>query len=77
MRAWSWESRRSSASGGTLAILDFLRGSGLSASLFAVNMLVGTSAGDVYGEDDYRRWCEAAWLREFAVHELGARRSGC
>ena len=29
------------ASGGTLAILDFLRGSGLSASLFAVNMLVG------------------------------------
>lgn len=58
------------ASGGALAILDFLRGSGLSASLFAVNMLVGTSAGDVYGEEDYRRWCEAAGLREFAVHEL-------
>ena len=33
-------------------------------------MLVATSAGDVYGEEDYRRWCEAAGLRDFAVHEL-------
>ena len=58
------------ASGGALAILDFLRDTGLSSSLFAVNMLVGTSAGDVYAEEDYRRWCEAAGLRDFAVHEL-------
>jgi SAM-dependent methyltransferase len=58
-------------SGGALAILDFLRDTGLSSSLFAVNMLVATSAGDVYGEEDYRRWCEAAGLRDFAVHELG------
>lgn len=57
-------------SGGAFAILDFLRNSGLSSSLFAVNMLVATSAGDVYGEQDYRRWCEAAGLRNFAVHEL-------
>ena len=58
------------ASGGALAILDFLRGSGLPAALFAVNMLVGTSAGDVYDEEDYRRWCEVGGLRDFAVHEL-------
>jgi len=58
-------------SGGALAILDFLRDTGLSSSLFAVNMLVATSAGDVYGEADYRRWCEAAGLRDFAVHEPG------
>jgi hypothetical protein len=58
------------ASGGALAILDFLRGSGLPSSLFAVNMLVATNAGDVYGEQDYRGWCEAAGLRDFAVHEL-------
>ena len=58
-------------SGGALAILDFLRDTGLSSSLFAVNMLVATSAGDVYAEEDYRRWCEAAGLRDFAVHELG------
>ena len=58
------------ASGGALAILDFLRGSGLPFSLFAVNMLVATSAGDVYGEQDYRGWCAAAGLRDFAVHEL-------
>ena len=58
------------ASGGAVAILDFLRGSGLPSSLFAVNMLVATSAGDVYGEQDYRGWCAAAGLRDFAVHEL-------
>jgi SAM-dependent methyltransferase len=59
------------ASGGALAIHDFLRGTGLPASLFAVNMLVATSDGDAYAEEDYRRWCEAAGLRDFAVHELG------
>jgi hypothetical protein len=32
-------------SGGALAVLDFLRSTGLSSSLFAVNMLVATSAG--------------------------------
>jgi SAM-dependent methyltransferase len=58
-------------SGGALAILDFLRDTGLPSSLFAVNMLVATSAGDVYAEEDYRRWCEAAGLWDFAVHELG------
>lgn len=56
--------------GGALAILDFLRGRGLPSSLFAVNMLVATSAGDVYAEEDYRRWCAAAGLRDLAVHEL-------
>ena len=59
------------APGGALAIFDFLRGTGLSSSLFAVNMLVATSGGDVYSEDDYRRWCEDAGLRDFAVHEVG------
>jgi len=57
-------------SGGALAIFDFLRGKGLRSSLFAVNMLVATSAGDVYAEEDYRRWCSAAGLRDFAAHEV-------
>ena len=56
--------------GGALAIFDFLQGTGLPSSLFAVNMLVATSGGDVYGEGDYRGWCEAAGLRGFAVHEM-------
>ena len=56
-------------SGGALVIHDFLRGTGLPASLFAVNMLVATSAGDAYAEEEYRRWCEAAGLRDFAVHK--------
>ncbi len=59
------------ASGGALVIHDFLRGTGLPASLFAVNMLVATSDGDAYAEEDYRRWCKAAGLRDFAVHGLG------
>jgi hypothetical protein len=54
--------------GGALAIFDFLRETGLPSALFAVNMLVATSSGDVYGEDDYRRWCEAAGLQDFTVH---------
>ena len=58
------------ASDGALAILDFLRGEGLRSSLFSVNMLVGTSAGDVYGEEDYQRWCESAGLGDFTVHEM-------
>ena len=57
-------------SGGALAIYDFLRGSGLQSSLFAVNMLLATSAGDAYGKDDYREWCAAAGLAEFALHEV-------
>ena len=56
--------------GGALAIHDFLQGTGLPSSLFAVNMLVATSGGDVYAEGDYRGWCEAAGLRDFAVHEM-------
>lgn len=58
------------APGGTLAIFDFLRGRGLRSSLFAVNMLVATSGGDVYAEEDYRGWCETAGLHDFAVHEV-------
>jgi SAM-dependent methyltransferase len=61
-------------SGGALAIHDFLRGTGLPASLFAVNMLVATTDGDAYAEEDYRAWCDAAGLRDFAVHALGERR---
>ena len=58
------------APGGTLAIFDFLRGKGLRSSLFAVNMLVATSGGDVYAEEDYRGLCETAGLRDFAAHEV-------
>ncbi len=61
---------RALSSGGALAILDFLRGAGLTSSLFAVNMLVATGAGDVYDEEEYRSWCEAAGLHGFTVHEM-------
>jgi SAM-dependent methyltransferase len=58
------------APGGALCIYDFLRGEGLRSSLFAVNMLVATTSGDVYAEEDYRRWCAAAGLRDFATQEV-------
>lgn len=54
--------------GGALAIYDLVRGTGLAASAFAVNMLVATSLGDVWSEDDYRAWCARAGLSGFAVH---------
>ncbi len=58
------------APGGALAVFDFLRDTGLRSSLFAVNMLVGTTAGDVYAEEDYRGWCASAGLHGFAVHDV-------
>lgn len=56
--------------GGALAVYDLVRGTGLAASAFSVNMLVATSSGDVWPEDDYRGWCGRAGLSGFAVHDV-------
>lgn len=53
--------------GGRLVIQDFLmaedRSGPLQPALFALNMLVGTQAGDTYTESEVRAWMEAAGLR--------------
>ncbi len=52
--------------GGQVVVRDFLmqedRSGPLSSALFALNMLVGTEAGDTYTESEIRAWMEAAGL---------------
>ena len=48
------------APGGRLAIQDVVRGLAVPAALFGVTMLVGTRAGEVYDQETYARWMEAA-----------------
>lgn len=50
--------------GGVLAVMDFVRGRTPFAALFAVTMLLNTEAGGTYGLPEYRRWLEAAGLRD-------------
>jgi SAM-dependent methyltransferase len=56
--------RTALAPGGLLVISDFIldedRARPAFASLFGINMLVGTGGGDSYAESDYRAWLEAA-----------------
>jgi SAM-dependent methyltransferase len=55
------------ASGGQVVVQDFIvdedRTGPPFAALFALNMLVGTTAGDAYTESEVRRWMEEAGLR--------------
>jgi ubiquinone/menaquinone biosynthesis C-methylase UbiE len=59
---------RSLIPGGNLVIQDFImdadRTTPLHGALFALNMLVGTSAGDTYTADEIRDWMSGAGLSE-------------
>lgn len=52
--------------GGRVVVMEFLvnedRSGPLQATLFALNMLVGTDGGDTYTESEIRDWMEAAGL---------------
>ena len=61
------------APGGGLAIVTFLRGRNPVASIFALQMLVATDAGDAHGEDDYRRWLGEAGYGPLEVQDLESR----
>ncbi|MBM4118401.1 hypothetical protein FJ251_11830 [bacterium] len=60
--------RRALAPGALLVISDFIldenRATPSFASLFGINMLVGTGGGDSYAESDYRAWLAAAGFAE-------------
>src|SRR5262249_44264589 len=64
------------APGGRLVIQDFMlepdRTSPRAAAVFAVNMLVNTSAGTNYTESDYRVWMLDAGLVEVRRLEIDA-----
>lgn len=61
--------------GGRLVIRDFLldpdRTGPKEAALFALNMLVSTSRGNVYTEDQYRTWLMAAGFGVITRHRGG------
>jgi SAM-dependent methyltransferase len=54
--------------GGQIAVLDFIMAEDRSdppfGAMFALNMLVGTPAGDTYTEAEIRGWLEAAGMNE-------------
>jgi 2-polyprenyl-3-methyl-5-hydroxy-6-metoxy-1,4-benzoquinol methylase len=56
------------APGGRLVIREFVLNSDRTApkhaALFALNMLVGTRAGNSYTEDEYRNWLEQAGFKD-------------
>ncbi len=60
--------RAALASGGLVVISDFIldenRSTPAFASLFGINMLVGTGGGDSYAESDYRAWLAGAGFRD-------------
>jgi hypothetical protein len=62
--------------GGRVAILDWImtpdRIEPVRGAFFALNMLVGTRAGDTYTETEMRGWCEAAGLPRVERHETAA-----
>jgi SAM-dependent methyltransferase len=61
------------APGGGLAIVTFLRGHNPVASIFALQMLVATEAGDTHGEEGYRRWLGEAGYGPVEVQDLEGR----
>ncbi len=59
------------APGGTLAIVDFVRGRSEFAALFAVTMLLATEAGGTYRLADYEAWLAEAGLVRVRCSPIG------
>lgn len=58
---------------GGVAIVTFLRARNPVTSIFALQMLVATEAGDTHGEEDYRRWLAEAGYGALELHDLEGR----
>lgn len=61
---------RRTASGGGVAIMDFVRGASSFAPLFGITMLLNTEAGNTYGRTDYERWLADAGYREVRLRSV-------
>ena len=59
--------------GGTIAIVDFIRGTNQTAALFGVNMLVNTMNGGTWTYDEYSGWLGAAGFDNVNLNSLGGR----
>ena len=58
------------APGGLLAVQTFLRGRHREGAIFAVQMLANGGGGDTHGEDEYRRWLDAAGFTTPGIVDL-------
>lgn len=59
--------------GGKAVIIDFIRGTGPQAAIFAVNMLANTPEGGVWSFEQYSTWLNEAGFGEVVLHELAGR----
>lgn len=58
---------------GKVAIIDFIRGTGPHAAVFAVNMLANTPEGGVWTLEQYSTWLFEAGFGEVTLHEIAGR----
>jgi len=63
---------RALAAGGSLAIVDFVRGVSQFAPLFALTMLLSTEEGGTWTVEQYRSWLREAGLERFRCRTISA-----
>lgn len=56
--------------GGAVVAVDYVRGRSDRAASFAAHMLAQTTAGDVYGEDEFHDWLAKAGFEEADVRDV-------
>lgn len=59
--------------GGTIAIVDFIRGTSQMAALFGVNMLVNTTNGGTWTLEEYTEWLGEAGFYDVNLQSSGGR----
>jgi len=59
--------------GGSIAVVDFIRGTGPMAAVFGVNMLVNTKNGGTWTLEQYTTWLGDAGLSEVTFHPVAGR----
>ncbi|MFZ5642956.1 MAG: methyltransferase [Bacillota bacterium] len=59
--------------GGSIAVVDFIRGTGSMAAVFGVNMLVNTQNGGTWTLEQYSTWLGDAGLSGVTFHSVAGR----
>jgi len=59
--------------GGSIAVVDFVRGRHPFAAVFAVNMLVNTETGGTWTWEEYVAWLTDAGFKDMRLNEVGER----
>ena len=61
------------APSGKIIVVDFIRGTGLKAAVFAVNMLVQTKNGGTWTIEQYSQWLTEAGFCNIELHSVSGR----